>query len=183
MKPRVRLVALTALMTLAAGWLAEAPAAAAMTQVFHTQVNVRLTNIRVCGFKVDSVIQGTDTFQLFSDANGNVSVQDVSHVVSTLTNRANGKVVYVDNASRDSLPAPVVNADGTITVTDTLTGSPERVYTSHSDVLVKDVGFVSLVDTVDARASLLSEQVIVHGGHQASGEDAGFCAAISSALQ
>jgi len=102
--------------------------------------------------------------------------------VSTLTNRANGKVVYVDNASRDSLPAPVVNADGSITVTDTLTGSPERVYTSHSNVLVKDVGFLSLVDTVDSQGKLLSQQVIVHGVHQASGEDAVFCAAISSAI-
>jgi len=182
MKRWVHVVALTGLMTLSAGWAAEAPAVGATTQVFHTQVNVSLTNIRVCGFKVDSVIQGTDTFELFFDAAGNVSVQDISHVVSTLTNRANGKVVYVDNASRDSLPAPVVNADGSITVTDTLTGSPERVYTSHSDVLVKDVGFVSLVDTVDAQGNLLSHQVIVHGVNQVAGEDKVFCAAIASAI-
>jgi hypothetical protein len=103
-------------------------------------------------------------------------------VTSTLTSRTNGKVVYVDNASRDSLPAPVVNADGSFTVTDTLTGSPERVYTSHSNVLVRDVGFVSIVDTVSAKGKLLSEQVIVHGVHQASGEDAVFCDAIAAAI-
>jgi len=70
MKRRVHVVALTGLMTLTAGWLAEAPAVAATTQVFHTQVNVSLTNIRVCGFRVDSVIQGTDSFELFFDASG-----------------------------------------------------------------------------------------------------------------
>ena len=182
MKRPMHVFAISVLTTLTGGFLAASPAAAATSQVVHTQVNVSLSNIRVCGFKVDSLIQGTDTFQLFFDASGNVSVQDVSHVTSTLTNRANGKVVFVDNASRDSLPAPVVNPDGTITITDTLTGSPERVYTSHSSVLVRDVGFISLVDTVDSQGRLLSHQVIVHGVHQASGEDAVFCAAIASAI-
>jgi len=183
MKRGVHAIAIAGLMTLALGAVVEAPAVAAPTQAVHTQVNVSLVNIRVCGFKVDSLVQGTDSFQLFTDAAGNVSVQDESHVTSTLTSRTNGKVVYVDNASRDSLPAPVVNADGTITVTDTLTGSPERVYTSHSNVLVKDVGFISLIDTISAHGKLLDEQVIVHGVHQASGEDAVFCAAIASAIR
>ena len=149
MKRVVQVVALTGLMTLAAGWVAAAPAGAATPQVVHTKVNVSLTNIDVCGFTVNSVIQGTDTTQIFFDRSGNVAVQDVSHVVSTLTNVANGKVVYVANASRDAFtPDGVVNPDGTITFTDTLTGMPVRIYTSHSNTLVKDVGFLSIVDTV-----------------------------------
>ena len=99
-----------------------------------------------------------------------------------MTNEANGKVVHVEGTGLDAQPFPVANPDGTLTFTDTLTGSPERVYTRHSDVLVKDVGFLSIVDTVDSDGNLLSEQVIVHGVHQVSGPDAVYCDAIASAI-
>jgi hypothetical protein len=183
MKRVVRVIALTGLMTLVAGWLAGAPAGAATPQVVHTKVNVTLTNIDVCGFTVNSVIQGTDTTQVFLDRSGNVAIQDQSHVVSTITNEANGKVVYVDNASRDAFtPDGVVNPDGTITFTDTLTGMPVRIYTSHSDTLVKDVGYLSIVDTLDSQGNLLSEQVIEHGPHPFGGDFTVFCDAIASAI-
>ena len=183
MKRWVQVIAMTGLMTLVGGWLAAAPAGAATPpQVVHTRVNVSLPGIDVCGFTVDSVVQGTDTFEVFFDASGDVRVQNEAHVVSTLTNEANGKVVHVEGTGLDAQPFPVANPDGTFTFTDTLTGSPERVYTSHSDVLVKDVGFVSIVDTVDSDGNLLSEQVIVHGVHQVSGEDTVFCDAIGSAI-
>jgi hypothetical protein len=184
MKRVVQVVALTGLMTLAAGWLAAAPAGAATPQVVHTKVNVSLTNIDVCGFTVNSVIQGPLTTQIFFDRSGNVAVeQDESHVVSTLTNVANGKVVHVGNASRDAFtPDGVVNPDGTITFTDTLTGMPVRIYTSHSNTLVKDVGFLSTVDTVDSQGNLLSEQVIEHGPHPFAGDQTVFCDAIASAI-
>jgi hypothetical protein len=177
----IRVGALAGLMTLVAGWLAGAPAGAATPQVIHTKVNVSLTGLDVCGFTVDSVVQGTDTFQVFFDRFGNVSmIQDVSHVVSTLTNVANHKVVYVENAGRDSQPAPVVNPDGTITTTDTLTGMPVRIYTEHSSSLVKQAGFLSFVDTFDSEGNFLSAQVIVHGPHPG---EFPFCDAISSALE
>ena len=180
MKRVVHVVALTGLMTLVAGWLAGAPAGAATPQVSHTQVSVSFTNIDVCGFTVDSVVQGTDTFEVFFDRFGDVSkIQDESHVVSTLTNEANGKVVYVENASRDNQPAPVVNPDGTITITDTLTGMPVRIYTSHSNTLVKDVGYLWFVVTFDSQGNFLSEQVIEHGPHPG---DFPFCDAITSAI-
>jgi hypothetical protein len=183
MKRVVRVIALTGLMTLVAGWLAGAPAGAATPQVVHTKVNVTLTNIDVCGFTVNSVIQGTDTTQVFLDRSGNVAIQDQSHVVSTITNEANGKVVYVDNASRDAFtPDGVVNPDGTVTFTDTLTGMPVRIYTSHSDTLVKDVGYLSIVDTLDSQGNLLSEQVIEHGPHPFGGDFTVFCDAIASAI-
>jgi hypothetical protein len=184
MKRVVQVVALTGLMTLAAGWLAAAPAGAATPQVVHTKVNVSLTNIDVCGFTVNSVIQGPLTTQIFFDRSGNVAVeQDESHVVSTLTNVANGKVVHVGNASRDAFtPDGVVNPDGTTTFTDTLTGMPVRVYTSHSSTLVKDVGYLSMVDTFDAQGNLLSEQVIEHGPHPFGGDFTVFCNAIASAI-
>jgi hypothetical protein len=183
MKRVVHVVALTGLMTLVAGWVAAAPAGAATPQVSHTQVNVSLTGIDVCGFTVDSVVQGTDTFEVFVDQFGNVSIQDLSHVVSTLTNEANGKVVYVEGVGRDAFqPDPVVNRDGTITATDTLTGMDVRVYTSNSSTLVKDVGFLSMVATFDAQGNFLSEQVIEHGPHQFAGDSTVFCDAITSAI-
>jgi hypothetical protein len=183
MKRVVQIAALTGLMTLVAGWLAGAPAGAAAPQVSHTKVSVSLPGIDVCGFTVDSVVQGTDTFQVFVDRLGNVSIQDLSHVVSTLTNQANGKVVHVANAGRDAFqPDPVVNPDGTITSTDTLTGMPVRVYTAHSDTLVKDVGYFSFVDTFDAQGNFLSEQVIAHGQHPFGGDFTVFCDAIASAI-
>jgi hypothetical protein len=129
------------------------------------------------------VVQGTDTVQVYFDAFGNVAIQDESHVVSTLTNEANGKVVYVGNASRDDQPFGVVNPDGTTTFTDTLTGMPVRVYTSAGSTLVKDVGFLSFVDTVDAGGNLLNEQVIVHGPHPSGGPNSTvFCDAIAAAI-
>jgi hypothetical protein len=181
MKRVLHAVVLTGLMTLVGGWLAAAPAGAARPQVVHTKVSVSLPGIDVCGFTVDSVVQGTDTFQVFFDASGNVSMlQDVSHVVSTLTNEANGKVVHVANAGRDVFDAaPVANPDGTFTMTDTLTGMPVRIYTSHSNTLVKDVGFLSFVDTFDSEGNFLSEQVIEHGPHPG---EFPFCDAITSAI-
>ena len=163
--------------------LAAAPAGAAAPEVVHTKVNVSLPGIDVCGFTVDSVVKGTNTFQMFVDRFGNVSIQFLSHVVSTLTNEANGKVVYVSNASRDAFtPDGVVNPDGTITFTDTLTGMPLRAYTSHRSTLVKDVGFLSMVATFDAQGNFLSEQVIEHGPHPFAGDFTVFCEAIASAI-
>jgi hypothetical protein len=180
MRRVVQVIALTGLMTLVAGGLLGAPAGAATTQVSHSKVDVSLTDIDVCGFIVDSVIRGTDTFQVFFDRFGNVSkMQDESHVVSTITNQANGKVVYVENASRDRLPLPVVNPDGTITTTDTLTGTPVRIYTSHNSTFAQH-GYLSFVDTFDSQGNFLSAQVIVHGPHP-PGEPP-FCDAITSAL-
>ena len=104
--------------------------------------------------------------------------------MSTLTNEANGKVVYVANASRDSQSNPVVNPDdGTITfTTDTLTGVPLRIYTAHSNTLVKDVGYLSFVDTFDSQGNFLSQQVIEHGQHPFAGDQTVCCDAIASAI-
>ena len=183
MKRIVQVAALTGLTTLVAGWLAAAPAGAATpTQVFHTQINGPLTNpINQCGFTVDSVVKGTVTYQTFVDASGNISIQDESHAVSILTNTANGKVVYVEQSDRDRYqPNGVVNPDGAITFTDTLTGMIARVYTSHSSILFKAVGFLNIVATFDAQGDLLSQQVIEHG--PVGSDPAAFCGAIASAI-
>ena len=77
MKRRVQVVALTGPMKFVGGWVAAAPAGAATPpQVVHTQVNLSLPGIDVCGFTVDSVVQGTDMFEVFFDASGDVRVQN-----------------------------------------------------------------------------------------------------------
>lgn len=179
----LRAVALTGLMTLVAGWVAAAPAGAATPQVFHEKLDLSFSNIDECGFTVNSRVQGTHTSQTFVDRYGNVSFQDEAHVVSTLTNVENGKVVYVDSAGRDAYGDPgVVNPDGTITFTDTLTGRDQRVYTSHSSVLLKDVGYLAILDTVDDQGNLVDEQLIVHGPHQFAGDFSAYCDAITAAI-
>jgi len=163
--------------------LPQAAAEAATPEVTHTKIDLSFTGIDQCGFTVDSVVQGTDTVQVFVDRAGNVTVQDTSHVVSTLTNEANHKVVHVANASRDAFtPDGVANPDGTFTFTDILTGMPIRIYTSHSSTLVKDVGYLSIVDQVDADGNLLSEQVIQHGPHPFAGDFTVYCDAIAAAI-
>lgn len=183
MKRALRLLSLTGLMTLVGAWVAGAPALAETPEVIHTQVNVSLTNIDQCGLTVNSLVKGTDTFQVFFDRSGNMMLQDVSHVVSTLTNVKNGKVVYVDNASRDAFGGPgVVNPDGTTTFTDTLTGMPARIYTSHSQTLVKDVGYLSILNTFDADGNFLRQQLIEHGSHPFAGDFTVYCNAILAAI-
>src|SRR3954469_7569871 len=140
------------------------PSDAGAVQVVHTKLNFSLTNIDQCGFTVNSVIRGTNTFKVTFDESGNASYQSEAHVVSTLTNVANGKVVHVDSAGRNAFSdIGVVNPDGTITFTDTLTGRDLRIYTSHSNVLLRDAGFLSIVDTVDSEGNFISEQLIEHG--------------------
>ena len=179
----VQVVALTGLMTLVAGWLAAAPAGAATPTVDHIKVNVSLPGIDVCGFTVDSVVQGTLTIHVFTDQSGNMTEQDTSSVVDTLTNEANKKVVHVAGSGRDRFTlSPVANPDGTFTFTDTLTGMSQRVYTSHSDTLVKDAGFISFVTIFDSQGNVLSEQVIEHGPHPFGGDFTVFCDAIASAI-
>ena len=185
MKRMVQVLALTGLMTVVVGWLAGAPAGAATPpQVSHTKLDFSLPGINVCGLTVDSVIQGTNTFQVFFDRFGNPSTfQSLAHVVSTLTNEANGKVVHVEASGRDRFDADLVlQPDGTMTFTDTLTGIPSRIYTSHSSVLLEDVGFNSFVDTFDSEGNFLSEQVVVHGPHQFLGDQTVMCDAITSAI-
>jgi hypothetical protein len=163
--------------------LAAAPAGAATPQVTHTKINLSFPNIDQCGFTINSVVQGTATTQVRVDRAGNVTMKNVSHVVSTLTNVANGKVVHVSNAGRDAFtPDGVVNPDGTITFTDTLTGMPIRIYTSHSNTLVKDVGYLSMVTTVDSQGNFLSEQVTQHGPHPFAGDFTVYCDAIAAAI-
>ena len=97
-----------------------------------------------------------DTFKVFFDRFGNVSIRDVSHVVSTLTNRQRQGGVRPATRTGDAFtPRRSGQRRQRFTSTDTLTGMPMRIYTWHSDTLVKDVGGSSHVTTFDAQGNLL----------------------------
>jgi hypothetical protein len=169
-------------MTLGAGWVAAAPAGAATPEVLHFKVDFSGT-AHDCGFTLTSVVQGTNTFKTTVDASGTASYQSEAHVVDTLTNVANGKVVYLDSSGRDSFSdGGVLNPDGTTTYTDTLTGRDMRVYTSHSSVLLRDAGYTAIVDTVDPDGNLISQQFINHGPHEFAGDQTAYCDAITAAV-
>ena len=179
----LRVVALTGLMTLGAGWLAAAPAGAATPEVDHIKGVLFSGTVDDCGFTVTSVVVGTSTFKTTVDKSGTASYQSETHIVDTLTNVANGKVVYSDVAGRDAFSdGGVLNPDGTTTYTDTLTGRDMRVYTSHSNVLLRDAGYTAILDTVDADGNFISEQVINHGPHEFAGDQTAYCDAITAAI-
>ena len=184
MKRVVHAIALSGLMTLGAGLLAASPAAAGTApEVFHQRLNESFTT-QVCGFSVNNVLKGTVIFKTTFDASGTASYQSIAHVVQTMTNQANDKVVYLDNSGRDAWSDDgVLNPDGSVTVTDTITGTDMRVYTSHSSVLLTDHGYTAIVTTFDADGNQVGDdQFINHGPHQFAGDHSAFCDAITAAL-
>ena len=100
MRRRVPIVALTGVMTLVVGWVTAAPAGAAVPQFFHMKINQSF-HFSQCGFTFDSVVRGTLTSEVFFNRSGVVIENDEAHVVSTLTNEANRKVVYVGGGGLD----------------------------------------------------------------------------------
>jgi hypothetical protein len=171
---------------LGGGLLAAAPATAATPTVVLHQIIRGSSTSEVCGIPVNQVIKGNLIFQTTVDASGTESYQVTTHAVQAFTNPANGKVVYQDNAGRDSFSAGsdggVVNPDGSMTFTDTLTGRDMRIYTSHSSVLMKDDGYTAIVDTVAADGTFIDEQIINHGTHQFAGDMTAYCDAITAAI-
>ena len=69
--------------------------------MFHQRLSDSFTT-EVCGFTVNNVLKGTLIFKVTADASGTASYQSIAHVLQTMTNQANDKVVYVDNSGRDA---------------------------------------------------------------------------------
>lgn len=183
MKRAMRILGLTTVMTLGVGWPAGVLAEAATPpDVSHMKFD-QYFSFEQCGFSMTSHVVADLIFKTTVNPDGSNSYQSEGHAVQTQTNVANGKVVYVSNEGRDAWSDDgVTNPDGTITYTDTLTGQDTRVYTSHSNVLLRDVGLLSIVDTVDADGNLVNEQLVEHGPHQFAGDFDAYCNAIAAAV-
>jgi hypothetical protein len=180
---RVVRLAVAGVMALGAVLVPGMPAQAATPEIQHTKLNLTLTGIDQCGITVNSVVQGTLIQQAFVRKSGTVVLRTIASVTSTLTNPANNKVVHVDSAGPDTFtPDGVENPDGTFTFTDTLTGRDIRIYTSHSNVLLRDAGYLSIVTVTNADGDVLSEQVTMHGPHGFAGDFDAMCDAITAAI-
>ena len=171
-------VALAATCVVASG----VPAQAATPQVTHTKIRLTLSDDVLCGLTMTSVVRGVRTSKVTTDRSGVTSYQTTGHVVRTMTNPANGKVIHIASSGRDASSDGVVNPDGTTTYTSTLTGTPLRIYTSRNVTLVKDVGFTSIRDTVDAEGNVIDSQVVHHGQRRGAGDPGAMCDAVLAAI-
>jgi hypothetical protein len=102
------------------------------------------------------------------------------HIVSTITNQANGKVVYTETSNVQQFSGAEPNPDGTFTQVITYAGLNSRVYTDHSSVLVKDVGLIAFETTYDEDGNVIDVKTVIHG--QFSEDESAFCEAIVSAI-
>jgi hypothetical protein len=138
--------------------LFQAGAAAASPEIDHARIDETEVGVEdFCGFTVDIQSRGTFTTQLAD------SFQAEVHVVQTITNEANGHAVYVETSDRQWYGGSVGNGDGTFTQVITFDGMNARIYTDHSNVLMRVVGFVSVAVTVDADDNVIDHVLVTHG--------------------
>jgi hypothetical protein len=123
-------------------------ASAVPPEVFHENFDETFEE-ELCGIFVTGHAQGVNTFRIFFDREGNeIRVLDSGRGVITWTNPENGKSVSLSFAGSFQGSA-VENPDGTVTFTDTVVGMPENIFVSPHESLVRDVGRVTFVTTVD----------------------------------
>jgi hypothetical protein len=171
MRTAMRFV-VTTLFALAASFL-PARVAGASPEIDHARIDGAEVGVEdFCGLTVDIMSKGTVTTWL---ADG---FQAEIHVLQTITNEANGHVVYVETSNRQRVDDPVDNGDGTFTQVLTFDGMNARIYTDHSNVLMRVAGFVSIAFTVDGDDNQIDEVVVTHGQY----DDRDSCEVIVSAI-
>jgi hypothetical protein len=153
--------------------LLPAGAAGASPEIDHGRIDETEVGVEdFCGFTVDIQTRGTFTTQLAFNFQAEV------HVVQTITNEANGHVVYLGTSDRQLVGGLVDNGDGTFTQVITFDGMNARIYTDHSNVLMRVAGFVSITVTVDADDNVIDHVLVTHGQY----DDRDSCEVIASAI-
>jgi hypothetical protein len=123
-------------------------ASAVPPEIFHVNFDETFEE-ELCGIFVMGHAQGVDTFRIFFDQEGNeIRVLGSGQGMITWTNPENGKSVSLSFAGNFRETA-VENPDGTVTFTSTVAGRPENIFVPPHESLVKDVGRVTFVTTVD----------------------------------
>jgi len=131
----------TTLIALAVSLL-PAGAALASPEIHHGGIDETEVGVEdFCGLTVDIRSEGTVTTQ-----DAEAYFQAELHVVQTITNEANGHVVYVEVSNRQRYDDSD-NGDGTFTQVIRFDGVNTRIYTDHSNVLMRVVGSVSVTVT------------------------------------
>src|SRR5262245_20413832 len=154
--------------------LFQAEAAAASPEIDHGRFDETEVGVDFCGLTVDIQSRGTFTTWLADPGGFRAEVHDVQ----TITNEANGHVVYVESSNRQWYGDSVDNGDGTFTQVITFNGMNARIYTDHSNVLLRVVGLVSVTVTVDADDNEIDHVLVTHGQY----EDRDSCEAIVAAI-
>jgi hypothetical protein len=171
MKTSVRLV-VTGLIAIAGALLPAGPAGAS-PEIDHAQIDETEIGVEdYCGLTVDIRSEGTVTTQLSERFQGEI------HIVQTITNEANGRVVYVETSNHQTFEGPMPNPDGTFTSVVTYTGMNVRIYTNHSSVLLEVAGFVSVAVAVDEDDNVVDTDMVIRGLN----DDGDSCEAILSAI-
>jgi hypothetical protein len=148
-------------------------AGASPPEIDHARIDGNEVGPDFCGLTVDIPSKGTLTTQLADDY-----FQAEVHVVQSITNEANGHVVYAETSNRQRYGRIVDNSDGTFTQVITFNGMNARLYMDHSNVLLRVVGFVSVAVTVDADDNQIGEVVVSHGQY----DDRDSCDVILAAI-
>ncbi len=148
---------------------------------FHSNFTDSFSD-QLCGIDVDVTFTAVDTFSLFADW----SVKGTGSFRATVTNPLNGASVVISRAGQFSDVAPVVDEDaGTITFHPIVRGLAGKIQTAGGQVLLRDAGVISFVDTFDLQTGepISSQAVVNRGPHPGADSDyTRFCEVISGAL-
>jgi len=119
---------------------------------------------QLCGIDGTSTVTITVNIKAWADG----TYHDNSHFREVFT-AGNGKSVEIISAGQVSAPAPIQNADGTITFINAFKGLQEKLSIAGGPTLSRDAGAVTLADTFlplpDGSFQFVSETVTVHGPH------------------
>ena len=171
MRTAIRLV-VTTFLALAASFL-PIRVAGASPEIEHARIDETEIGVEdFCGLTVDIRSEGTFTTQ-----DAGAYFQAEVHAVQTITNEANGHVVYVEGSNRQRYDNSD-NGHGTSTLVVTFEGMNSRIYTDHSSILMRVVGFVSVTVTVDADDNVIDHVLVTHGQY----DDRDSCDAIVAAI-
>jgi hypothetical protein len=176
----MRLSIRAALCSIALIALAIAPNTALAAKPDYGSFSGSFTDPDFCGTgaAIDISFWGVFTRMWSADGSTTMSNQKV-----TFTNPANGMwviqtLVGYEKVTETDLP------DGTVLFEHSVRGTPSTLRTSHENILVKDAGYIELVEHVDGDGNQLSLDVVfMHGPHPDADADFNlFCGVMETAL-
>lgn len=173
-----RLLSVGALVAL---WLlALVPPALADAPVLHDRIDDHFSVPDFCGsgLTVDVSVSGVQTIRF---DNGELS--GTGRFRAVITNPETGASVVVSSAGQVHDEVVSGDPEGVHTHLVTFKGLPEKIQTAGGELLLRDAGVISLVDTFDGHQLVSSEVVVNKGPHpEANSDFILFCNTVVSAL-
>jgi hypothetical protein len=139
----------------------------------------------ICGINLDVVVDVTFFDKAFFDKDGNlIRFMATASGSNTFVNDA-GESVVVNFAELNRETESIDEDAGTVTVTFSVRGLPEKISTPHGPTLTRDAGLITFVNVFDlATGRLITEEIIVNNGPhpQADSNFTLFCEIITDEL-